>query len=102
MEDVLEATVQFNKNLANTRLRLLQYFKRQEISLARKRPLLPTSKELANWHIEYIADQPNDVGPIRRRGRRPKDMEILDPNEKTFVCPGCNRLLPLSRKYARE
>ena len=101
MEDVFDQTVNFNKKLTNTRTQLLQYFKNREISLCRKRPLISRSKELANWHLDYINDGPPEMSAIKRRGRRPKEMEI-DPNEKTFVCPGCKRLLPLSRKYARE
>jgi hypothetical protein len=103
MEDTLEATVKFNKNLANIRKRLLTHFNSRQIQLARKRPLLQSPQELLYWYVDYTPDPVQDMPSQSRRGRRPKEMIITDPNEKTFTCPGeCKRVLPISRKYARE
>jgi hypothetical protein len=100
--DCVTETIAFNIKLNTLRNQMLRYCSSTSNELTLQRPLLQVPRELPVWQPKTTdaGYSLHDMTP--RPGR--KLSEVLPGNGLggSFVCPGCKRVLALSKKYAKE
>mmetsp|Transcript_344 Transcript_344/g.400 ORF Transcript_344/g.400 Transcript_344/m.400 type:complete len:127 (+) Transcript_344:1358-1738(+) len=100
--DRVPETIAFNIKLRTLRNQMLRYLADTQIEQTAQRLQLQVPRELPVWQ-----QKPSEVGysvndMSSRPGRKLSEYVGVVGQGGSFVCPGCKRVLALSKKYAKE
>jgi hypothetical protein len=99
--DRVPDTIGFNIKLSTLRSQMLGLRATAQEAQIQQRPLIRVTPDSSLWQpkASESAHCYNDIAP--RPGRKLSEV-VGGGVGGSFVCPGCNRVLTLSKKYAKE